>query len=94
MENGNFCQSCSMPLDNGNMAGTEKDGSLSHEYCKYCYQNGTFINPHMTFGEMKSFVTAEMQRRSLPPEVIEKAIDVLPYLKRWAKHPESTVISI
>ena len=83
MENKNFCQSCGMPLDSHELLGTEKYGSLSLDYCKYCYQNGEFVNPNMTIGEMKSIVTQEMAKRNLPPELTEKALDVLPYLKRW-----------
>ena len=37
-EDMNFCQSCAMPMADGDY-GTEKDGSESHDYCKYCYQN-------------------------------------------------------
>ena len=37
-----FCQSCAMPLDQDELRGTEADGSLSPDYCKYCYQNGAF----------------------------------------------------
>lgn len=49
-----FCQSCGMPLnaDEKDMRGTEKDGSLSSEYCSYCYENGAFIEPDITYDEM------------------------------------------
>jgi hypothetical protein len=83
MENENFCQSCSMPLDH--MHGTEKDGSLSKEYCQYCYQNGAFVNPNMTMEEMKTIVKTEMEKRSIGQDLIDKAVNVLPYLKRWKK---------
>ena len=36
-----FCQSCGMPLTDTNK-GTNSDGSLSNEYCSYCYQEGQF----------------------------------------------------
>ena len=77
------CQSCTMPIDNIADRGTEKDGSKSSEYCKYCYQNGALVNPKMTFEEMKSLVVTQMQKMNLPPAIIEKSVKSLPYLKRW-----------
>lgn len=35
-----FCQSCGMPLTSNEVCGTNADGSLSADYCTYCYQNG------------------------------------------------------
>ena len=40
MEERKFCQCCAMPLDKPEDKGTEADGSLSGDYCHYCYQNG------------------------------------------------------
>lgn len=38
------CESCMMPLGaNLEDAGTEADGTKSHKYCKYCYQNGKLL---------------------------------------------------
>ena len=72
-----------MPIDNIADRGTEKDGSKSGEYCKYCYQNGALVNPNMTFEEMKSLVVIQMKKMNLPPAIIEKSVKSLPYLKRW-----------
>lgn len=83
MEQQTFCQSCSMPIDNKELAGTEKDGSKSSEYCKYCYVNGAFINPSMKLDEMRMIVKTQMEKMKSPPEVIEMAVNILPSLKRW-----------
>lgn len=72
-----------MPLDNTGLLGSEKDGSVSHEYCKYCYQNGAFVNPEMTLKEMTSLVITEMERRNIEPKIINMAVSSLPNLKRW-----------
>lgn len=40
-----ICQSCGMPLYSDSEKGTEADGSLSEDYCTYCYQKGTFPLP-------------------------------------------------
>ena len=78
-----FCQSCTMPIDNIADRGTEKDGSKSNEYCKYCYQNGALVNSKMTFEEMKSRVITQMKKMNLSPAIIDKSVKNLPYLKRW-----------
>lgn len=78
-----FCQSCTMPIDNVADRGTEKDGSKSSEYCRYCYQNGAFINPNMSFDEMKSLVTSKMKKMNLSSDLIQKSLRSLPDLKRW-----------
>jgi hypothetical protein len=72
-----------MPIDNVADRGTEKDGSKSNEYCKYCYQDGALINPNMTFEEMKSLVITQMKNMNLPPDIIQNSVRSLPNLKRW-----------
>jgi radical SAM superfamily enzyme len=79
----NICQSCSMPLDEVDMRGTEKDGSASKEYCKYCYQKGEFVTPVMTLQEMSEAVKTQMEKRNIPQNTISLALRTLPYLKRW-----------
>jgi radical SAM superfamily enzyme len=83
MESKLFCQSCSMPLDNPALRGTEKDGSKSVEYCSYCYQNGSFINPDMTLEEMKTLVKEQMEKMKIDTGIINLALGSLPHLKRW-----------
>ncbi len=78
-----FCQSCSMPLDNVEVLGTEKDGSKCLKYCRYCYQNGEFTHPDMTLDEMRSVVISQMHIMNLEEDIITRAVNVLPYLGRW-----------
>lgn len=49
-----FCQSCGMPLisKGTDQRGTEKDGTLSNNYCHLCYQDGAFTEPAITYEEM------------------------------------------
>ncbi|MDN3656590.1 zinc ribbon domain-containing protein [Ferruginibacter paludis] len=84
METETYCQSCSMPLDNPDLQGTEKDGSKSNEYCKYCYQQGAFINPNMTLKDMTSLVITQMEKMNVDSKIIDMAVSSLPNLKRWA----------
>lgn len=37
-----FCQSCGMSLNPAN-PGTNSDGSISEDYCGYCYKDGVFL---------------------------------------------------
>lgn len=87
MENNHFCQSCSMPLDKPELLGTEKDGSANHEYCIYCYQKGSFVNPDMTLDEMKVLVKDQMEKFKIEEGLIKKAVETLPHLKRWSSLP-------
>lgn len=85
MKNKIFCQSCSMPLDSEDLLGTEKNGAKNHEYCKYCYQDGSFINPAMTLEQMKELVKTQMQKMKMDSGLISRAVNTLPTLKRWKK---------
>lgn len=77
-----ICQSCSMPLDNQEMLGSEKDGSKNPEYCKYCYRDGAFINPNMSLKEMTSLVKKQMRNMNIAQDTIDLAVNSLPHLKR------------
>ena len=83
MDNVTFCQSCGMPLSKEEVKGTEKNGLKTDEYCKYCYENGTFKNPDMNLEDMKKNVQNQMKKMQLHENVIQKAVNILPALKRW-----------
>ncbi len=74
-----------MPIDTQENRGTESDGSLNAEYCKYCYQNGLFTNPDMTLTDMRSIVKTEMEKRNISSDIIAGALNILPGLKRWVR---------
>ena len=84
-ENMKFCQSCAMPMGDDDF-GTEKDGSKSDDYCKYCYQNGEFTSD-ITMEEMIDFCvpkTAEATGMS-EKEARKMSEEIFPQLKRWMK---------
>ncbi|MBG6109615.1 hypothetical protein IWX84_000474 [Flavobacterium sp. CG_9.10] len=83
MENIVLCQSCGMPLDKEELKGTEQNGFKNEEYCKYCYENGNFKKPTMNLEDMKDTVSTQMKKLKLPIYTIQKAINILPTLKRW-----------
>ena len=84
-----FCQSCGMPLTSNEVCGTNADGSLSADYCTYCYQNGKFTQD-CTMDEMiehcAQFVD-EFNREADVPRTREQALaemrQFFPALKRW-----------
>ena len=39
-----ICQSCGMPITEISQFGTNKDGSINEDFCKYCFENGEFID--------------------------------------------------
>ena len=39
-----ICQSCGMPIKSSSALGTESNGEISPDYCKYCYKDGEFID--------------------------------------------------
>lgn len=88
MEERKICQSCSLPLDSPGLLGTEKDGSPSTDYCKYCYCEGEFTNPGITLDKMKERMSKMMDKEKLPADIVEAAISRLPHLKRWRKVEE------
>ncbi len=78
-----ICQSCSMPIDDPALAGTERDGSLSETYCTYCYRNGELVNPQLTLEQMQLIVQQQMNVRHLAQPLIDAALACLPGLTRW-----------
>ena len=89
MEEMKFCQSCGMPLERPEDVGTEADGSLSGDYCRYCYQKGAFTAPDATMDDIIAFnlkFNAENGHPFGPQEEAEKMMrGWFPTLKRWKK---------
>lgn len=83
MENTRFCQSCGMPLTTEESKGTENNGMKNNDYCKFCYEDSNFKNPEMNLEDMKSAVQTHMEKQKLPNYMIQKALNILPALKRW-----------
>ena len=78
------CQSCGMPLKaDPTGGGTDVDGSLSNEYCSFCYQNGKLINPEMTIDEMRAFIIEKLGEKGYPRFIARFFTIGLNRLKRW-----------
>ena len=84
-----FCQSCGMPLTCAEDCGTDADGNINYEYCKYCYQQGKYLQD-CTMDEMiehcAQFVD-EVNKQMPTPMTKEEYKQMMrgffPVLKRW-----------
>ena len=81
MEN-KICQSCGMPLVKEDL-GTNKDGSLNNDYCKYCYTNGEFIDK-VTMEEYIDMCSNYSDQAGMTyKEMHDYCTKLFPTLKRW-----------
>ncbi len=81
-----ICQSCSMPMNDDNVLGTEKDGSKNSDYCIYCYKNGEFIdNVSMQEYIEMNVPFYEQAGMKSEAEMRHHCETIFPTLKRWKK---------
>ena len=84
MEN-KICQSCGMPIDSDDLLGTNQDGSLNSDYCKYCYIDGKFID-EVTMEEYINMCSKYGEQAGMSNEEMKKyCTKLFPTLKRWKK---------
>ena len=73
-----------MPLQSDPKGGgTNSDGTLSQEYCSFCYSDGEFFNPDMTIDQMKALVVEKLRQKGFPNFVANFFASGLKRLKRW-----------
>ena len=84
-----FCQSCGMPLTKNEDCGTNADGSINFDYCKYCYADGHFLQ-EMTMDQMIEHcaqfvdeVNKNMPKPMTRDEYKQMMYGFFPMLKRW-----------
>lgn len=83
---GQFCQSCAMPMQNPKDFGTNIDGSKNNDYCHYCFQNGKFTLPDAILEQFIEKIAGMSAQMGMTREQAKAmANNVLPKLKRWAK---------
>ena len=82
-----ICQSCGMPMTAEDLYGTNADGSLNDEYCKYCYEKGAFHNPGQTMEQMIDICVPFMVQQGMPENDARAQLnEMLPQLKRWKQN--------
>jgi len=80
-----ICQSCGMPIENKEQLGTNADGSINNGYCKYCYENGKFIDDVSMEEYIEKCSQFGFQARMSNEEMKVFCSNLFPTLKRWKK---------
>lgn len=82
MEN-KICQSCGMPINSNEELSLNKDGTINNDYCKYCYNDGEFIDKvnMEEYIEMCSKFGSEAGMTN--DEMKNYCSKLFPTLKRW-----------
>ena len=78
-----ICQSCAMPLTSDDLLGTNKDGSVNNDYCKYCYDNGEFLHD-VSMEEFIEMCSQFGEQAGMSNEQMKAyCTEVFPTLERW-----------
>lgn len=78
-----ICQSCAMPIKSRNQLGINKDGTIKEDYCKYCYDNGEFIDKVSMEEYINMCSQFGVQAGMTNEQMKELCTKVFPTLKRW-----------
>ena len=81
-----YYQCCAMPMGEGTeLYGTNADGSVNEDYCKYCFEKGEF-----TFkGTMEEMIeicvphVVETNKKMNEDSARKMMMEFFPTLKRW-----------
>ena len=80
-----ICQSCGMPMADDSLLGTNADGTINENYCKYCYKDGKFIDD-VTMEEYIEMCSQFGSQANMTNEQMKECCQKLfPTLKRWKK---------
>lgn len=80
-----ICQSCGMPMADDSLLGTNADGTINGNYCKYCYKDGKFIDD-VTMEEYIEMCSQFGSQANMTNEQMKEFCQKLfPTLKRWKK---------
>ena len=80
-----ICQSCGMPMEAEDVYGTDADGSINEDYCRYCYTNGEFIDK-VSMEEYIEMCSRFGAQAGMTNEEMKAYCEKLfPTLKRWKK---------
>ena len=88
-----LCQSCGMKLTQNSDCGTNSDGSISYDYCHYCYKDGQFLQQCDMEGMIEHCTQFVDEMNKLLPHPVsveeyrEMARAFFPMLKRWRNKP-------
>lgn len=72
-----------MPIISDEQLGINKDGSINSDYCKYCYENGEFIDKVTMEEYIEMCSMFGFQAGMSNKEMREHCKRLFPTLKRW-----------
>lgn len=80
----NVCQSCGMIMEE-HERGTNFDGSVSEDYCKYCFNDGKFGKDETMEEMIESCIPFRVnEQEGIDQEAARKEmLRTFPNLKRW-----------
>ena len=74
-----------MPMADDSLLGTNADGTINGNYCKYCYKDGKFIDD-VTMEEYIEMCSQFGSQANMTNEQMKEFCQKLfPTLKRWKK---------
>ena len=77
------CQCCGMPLEDS-VTSKEPDGAFNEDYCKWCYDGGTF--KYSSMEQLIDFCVTHMASEQWPAEQVRAHMEaVVPGLAHWKK---------
>lgn len=76
------CQSCGSSFGD-RTAGSNADRTKSIEYCKRCYQDGSFTEPDISLEQMIKKVDGKLKAWWIPSFLRRIRLRRIPKLKRW-----------
>lgn len=75
-----------MPISANDDLGTNKNGSINNDYCKYCFKDGDFIDK-VTMEEYIEMCSKYGEQAGMTNEEMkEYCMNLFPTLKRWKKN--------
>ena len=82
-----ICQCCGMPLEDDEIIGHDKDGTLNEDYCKWCYADGTYTYSNMD--DLIDVCVGHMVNENFTEEQARTYLkDMLPKLDYWKRYEE------
>jgi len=82
-----ICQSCAALVRQPREAGTDTRGQRVRNYCRKCYGNGRFVEPHVTLEEMIRRVEGELRAHGMSTcSTAAEIAETIAGLERW--HPK------
>jgi len=72
-----------MPITSNDQLGTNADGSINHDYCKYCYKDGKFIDDISMEEYIAKCLPFYKQANMTKEQYLAHMKKLFPTLKRW-----------